>query len=256
MWLFLLADPSWVSELFARSNYLAPFTVLLLCGLGLPLPEEVTLIGSGILVHQGSVNFWLITAVCSAAILLGDSIPFWLGRHYGMSALRMKWVARILHPDRLAKIERRFAEHGNWAVFTCRFLPGVRLPGYFTAGTLGMPYARMITLDALGVALSVPVSIYLGELFGGSVENLQRQFTDLHLVLAFLVVCLVSVMVLRARTRRRQPDSKAADEAPGDGEAPSEERSDEVPDPPAPLKDPSQVRRDGIRSTGSGQTSR
>lgn len=193
-----------LDTMFGRFHYLAPFTVLLLCGIGFPLPEEVTLIGSGLLLHQGDVQFIPITLVCSTAILLGDSIPYWLGRHYGIAALRSRWFSKVLHPERFAQLERRFLEHGNWAVFTCRFLPGLRIPGYFLAGSLKMSYARFIALDTLGVLLSVPLSIYLGKLFGESIEGLRSKMHHLHMWLAFGVISLLLIMYVRARIRRRE----------------------------------------------------
>jgi membrane protein DedA with SNARE-associated domain len=195
---------------FSRFNYLAPFTVLILCGLGAPFPEEVALIGSGILLYQGEVDFWAITLVCSSAILLGDSLPFWLGRRYGMAALKRRWVRRILHPERIAILERRFVEHGNWVVFSCRFMPGIRIPGYFFAGTMRMTYTRFLALDSLGVLVSVPTSIWLGKLFGQSITELQQRFDQLHLVLAFAVVTIVLVLFLRSRNRARERQATEA----------------------------------------------
>jgi membrane protein DedA with SNARE-associated domain len=200
--LSLLADPDFLSGFFEDFSYSGPFLVLLLCGLGLPLPEEVTLIGSGILLYRGEVEFLPIVLVCSAAILIGDSIPYWLGRRYGMAALQIRWVARVLHPERFARMERRFEEHGNWAVFVCRFFAGVRIPGYFLAGTMGMRYSRFLLLDSLGVALSVPISIWAGAIFGGQVDRLQQTVSDLHLILAFLALSLALILVLRYRRQR------------------------------------------------------
>lgn len=202
-------DREWLEPLFGRFGYLAPFTVLLLCGMGLPLPEEVSLIGSGVLLHQGEVEFLPIVIVCSVAILLGDSIPFWLGRRYGLAALRVRWVARVVHPERFARLQRRFEDHGNWATFACRFLAGVRIPGYFLAGMMGMSYVRFLVLDLLGVLISVPVSIWLGRLFADQVDTLQARMKNLHVLLAFLAVSLVLIIVIRAQAKRaarnRQP---------------------------------------------------
>ena len=192
----------WVLGTFGRFNYLAPFVVLFLCGIGLPIPEEVTLIASGLLVHRGQVDFLEITCVCSAAILMGDAIPYVLGRRYGMSALKVRWVRRIIHPERFARLERRFERHGNWAVFACRFFAGVRIPGYFLAGTMRMSFGRFLLLDALGVVVSVPVSIWLGMIFAEQVDRLQESFRSLHLVLAFAILCLALVLIVRGRRRR------------------------------------------------------
>lgn len=204
----------YVEALFGRFHYLAPFTVLFLCGLGLPLPEEVALIGSGILLHQEKVQFLPITIVCSAAILLGDSVPYWIGRHWGLAALKGKWVAKILHPERFAKLERRFAEHGNWVVFSCRFMPGLRIPAYFVAGTLGMSYIRFLVLDSLGVLVSVPISIWFGKIFGGSIELLRGKMKDLHLILAFAVVATLIVVVWRTWKRRRDVREEGGESPP------------------------------------------
>lgn len=197
---------SFLGDVFGEFSYLAPFVVLLLCGLGLPLPEEVTLIGAGILLYREEVAFVPIVAVCSAAILLGDSVPYWLGRRYGMNALRVRWVARLVHPERLHRLRARFAEHGNVVTFACRFFAGIRIPGYFVAGTMGMGYARFLLLDALGVLISVPISIHLGRVFGGSVDTLKERFHDFHLILAFLVLTLTLTLLIRYR--RRGPDGR------------------------------------------------
>ena len=217
--MFLITE-GWLDGFFSEYHYLAPFVILLLCGFGLPLPEEVTLIGSGLLLYQGKVDFVAISTTCGAAILLGDSIPYWLGRRYGERALRVRWVRRILHPERFALLEKRFAEHGNWAIFTCRFLPGIRIPGYFTAGTLKMSYGRFLLLDFLGVLISVPTSIYLGKLFGERMELLQEKVQDFHLVLGFAILSLILIMFVRGRIHTRERQVKGVEEQAAQSSAP------------------------------------
>jgi membrane protein DedA with SNARE-associated domain len=200
-------DGSGVEGYLQQYGYIAMFVGLLLCGVGLPTPEEAWLLGAGFLLSKGetSATFPNMVAVCSAAILIGDSVPFWLGRHYGMRALEIRWVRRILHPERFAKLEQRFREHGNWATFVVRFFAGVRIPGYFLAGTMRMSYPRFLLLDALGVAISVPISIYLGKFFGEQTDQLQRWNKNIHLVLAFLVVALIVVIIVRSRAGKLPP---------------------------------------------------
>jgi len=192
-------------EIFQDFAYMGPFVGLLLCGLGLPLPEETFLLLAGILLYKGEVEYVPITLLCSAAILLGDSLPYYLGRRYGMRALEIGWVRRLVHPERFTRFRKRFDEHGNWAIFGCRFLPMLRIPGYFIAGTMGMRYTRLLLLDGLGVVLTVPISIHFGKLFGGQLERLKERVHDLHLILGFLVLVLVIVLVFRARWNRPGP---------------------------------------------------
>jgi membrane protein DedA with SNARE-associated domain len=186
--------------------------VLLLCGVGLPLPEEVTLIAAGLLKHQGQVEFLPIVLVCSAAILLGDSIPYLVGRKMGPRALEHRWVAKILHPERFALVEEKFLRHGSWVVFLCRFLPGIRIPAYFTAGTLGMGYVRFLVLDSLGVMISVPTSIWIAWKFGGQVE-LAAKMEGFHLLVTFALVAVISIVIFRMILRRRDQQVKALKKA-------------------------------------------
>lgn len=216
---FFADSLEYLTEWFTRFHYLAPFTVLMLCGLGAPLPEEITLIGCGLLVQQGHVGFWAITLVCSAAILLGDSIPYWLGRRFGLAALKSRLVARVLHPERFAQLERKFADNGNWAIFTCRFLPGLRIPGYFTAGTLRMSYLRFLALDSLGVLVSVPTSIWVAHLFfekfGEELGGAMKAVSEFnHIVLAGVVVVVLAILIWRRIRRKRAVEAVQPPSAP------------------------------------------
>ncbi|MBL8860321.1 MAG: DedA family protein [Planctomycetes bacterium] len=210
---------AYLVEWFTRFHYLGPFIVLLLCGLGAPLPEEVTLIGCGLLWHKGLVQFLPITIVCSAAILLGDSIPYWLGRHYGLAALKTKWVAKVLHPERFAKLERRFEDNKNWSIFTCRFLPGLRIPGYFVAGTLRMSYTRFLIIDGLGVLLSVPTSIWVAKLvfdqIGDQLAEAQKSVSRFnHYLLMGAVLLVVGIFIWRRIKKKRAVLAVPSDPTP------------------------------------------
>lgn len=204
-----------ITQMMSQYTYEAAFVVLFLCGLGLPLPEEVTLIGSGLLLYKGQVEFVHITVVCSLAILLGDSVPYWIGRRWGPAALRLRWVSRILHPERFAKLQQKFNEHGQWTTFGFRFLPGLRIPGYFMAGMLGMRYWRFILLDTVGVLISVPISIYIGKVLGDQMDQLQRTMKNFHLLLGFLVVVAVAfAIVWRMRAKRAMEAKQITSEPP------------------------------------------
>jgi len=85
---------------------------------------------------------------------------------------------------------------------------------------MGMRYSRFILLDALGVLISVPASIYLGKVFGGSVDRLKETVHDIHLILAFLALSLILILVFR---RKRRPAKTAPK---GRIPSPAEEKSD------------------------------
>lgn len=203
-----------LANLFGRAHYLGPWLVLMLCGLGAPLPEEAALIPAGVMLAnpENHLSFLHMTLVCTSAILLGDSLPFVLGKRYGLSILKLRWVSKVLHPERFAAFERRFSEHGNWAIFTCRFLPGLRIPGYFIAGTLKMSYLRFLLLDSAGVLISVPTSIFAAkwvtERFGEA--QAKKSVHEFMLWVALAVVVAVVAFVWVRSVRRRRAAARAS----------------------------------------------
>ncbi|MEZ6016368.1 MAG: DedA family protein [Planctomycetota bacterium] len=222
---------------YLGTGYLAPFVVLVLCGFGLPIPEEITMLGAGFLAHRGEVDFVPVVLVCMAATLIGDSIPYSVGRRFGRQALRSRAVRRALHPERLRSIERRFERSGLWAIFICRFLPGVRLPAWFTAGTLGIPYHRFIAVDALGAALMTPAFVALGRYSGEKIAELEGRVEGLTQILGFIAVALVVGMAIRmivSHKPRRGLGGGRPRTAPAPGTPPTAGAASPTPPPPAP----------------------
>ncbi len=209
-----------LSTLFLEYSYVAVFGVLLLCGLGLPLPEEVTLIAAGVVVYEGRAELIPMMVVTVVGILVGDSLLFYFGRRFGPTVLQRKWIARLLHVERMNKVRREFDRHGNKAVFFARFFAGIRGLVYFTAGTLGMRYRTLLLLDLLGALLSAPISVWLGFRFGAQIEQLLLHVKQLDRVLLVVLVLIVLYFVFR---RPRNPDDSAKNS--GGPTTPSTKRS-------------------------------
>ena len=89
-------------------------------------------------------------------IVLGD-----LGL-YGLGWLgaRVRWLARLLPPQRKAMLRGWLAGRVFKVVFVCRFLPGLRLPTYTTCGFLGVDF-RQFTLGAI-IATTIWTSLLFG----------------------------------------------------------------------------------------------
>src|SRR4051794_24332500 len=80
------------------TTYLIIFGVLLACGLGLPIPEDITLFVAGAVSYYGLTNVWTMMFICLIGVLMGDSIIFFLGANYGRK-LTKKWIFHKLLPD-------------------------------------------------------------------------------------------------------------------------------------------------------------
>ena len=80
------------------------------------------MIAAGVLSSHGQMNPWLAFLACVIGALAGDTVMYWLGRHFGRSILReQSWWAKIIHPEREAKIEEVIKKHGLKVLFSSRF---------------------------------------------------------------------------------------------------------------------------------------
>lgn len=197
-----------VLDLLAASPALATFGLLLLCGLGLPpWSEELVILASGYFVAEGAFSYGEAVLWCFAGILAGDSIIYGLGARVGERVYRWPILRRHMKARHRNKFNRLFIRHGTTAVFLARFLPGFRMMAYFVAGNLGMRYWKFVLLDALGAALTVPLSVYLGRVLA---ENLDHATELLHRYQVPLLILGVIALVVALRVRRQRRIARLA----------------------------------------------
>jgi len=208
---FLLNLVSGVDGVFAYGIVLL---ILLACGIGLPVPEDVSLILGGFLVYEGRAELFLMMLVGYAGILLGDSMIFFIGRRLGskVGTSPKGLLSKIITPAKRARVEELFKRHGEKIVMIARFMPGVRSVTYFTAGSVGMKYSHFAFFDSVAALVSAPVFIYLGYRFGGQLEFLLHQIRrgQRGVMIGLILVGLVSYLVYRWRSRKERERNRDA----------------------------------------------
>lgn len=193
-----------LTDFFTNYGYAAVFFVLLICGFGVPIPEDVTLVAGGIISGLGYTNVHTMFAVGMAGVLIGDATMFTIGRIYGTKVMQVRFVARYLTEERFMAVQEKFAKYGNWVLFVARFLPGLRSPIFLTAGmTRKVSFWRFLLMDGFAALISVPVWVYLGY-FGANNRDwlltwLHRGQSGILMVLAVAAVGLGVWWWLRCR---------------------------------------------------------
>ena len=177
--------------------YLLVFVILLACGLGLPIPEDITLFVAGMLAYYGMVNVWMMIIVCMGGVLIGDSTIFWLGAKYGREMTKKPLFNRLLSPERLAAVKEKLHQHGNKVIFVSRFMPLLRAPTFFSAGTLHLPFEVFFFYDGLAALISVPSIVWLVYHFGAVADQLIK--TIKHVEHGILFVVLAGVFFMLAK---------------------------------------------------------
>lgn len=195
-----------------------PFIVLLLCGLGLPIPEDIVLITAGVLGQIDGRSWIEISALMYAGVLGGDTITFVAGRHVGGWVLTSRWFQRIFPPPKQAKVVDFFDKYGAMGLFIGRYLPGLRAPIFFTAGSMKMPLVKFLFFDGLAALISVPVFVWLGHWLWGKFHDDIEQFNrSLHktnqyagwVALVIVAVAVIGFVIWRRKRRIRKAAEKA-----------------------------------------------
>jgi len=182
------------------------FGILLACGFGLPMPEDIILLSAGILASHGIVHLHHAHLVCFAGVIIGDGIIYTLGLKLGPQLKSRAPFKKILTPERDAKVTEVFRKYGTKVIFMARFMPGLRMPIFLTAGMFHVKWWVFIGLDGFAALISVPVWVYLGFFFGENLEQLEkttRRFQiGIYSILATVIVVLITIYLIRLRRRR------------------------------------------------------
>jgi membrane protein DedA with SNARE-associated domain len=217
-----------LASLTPTSVYSTLAGILLLCGLGLPVPEDISLIAAGYMAHIEVVNVHTVFVVCLAAVLGGDLLAFFVGSLFGPRLLESRLFKRVFSPRKQIRVRAYFRKYGSKVIFVGRFLPGLRFSIFFSAGTMGVRPTTFILYDSLAAAISVPTLVYLAWYFGEHIDRVgawARRSEYGILVVAGVAVLLVFLKTYR---RRSKPASSAAP-TPS-----SEQLPPPVPPPPRP----------------------
>ena len=182
--------------------------ILLMCGFGLPIPEDISLIAAGYFAWKGVLHVHTAFLVCLGAVLGGDTLAFFLGRFFGRRVLASSLARKYFTPRRQLRVRAYFRKFGSKVVLVGRFTPGLRFTIFFTAGTLHVRPAVFLIYDFTAAAFSVPVLLYSAWFFGGQIDRVvlfARRTENGIFALIAIVVAVVAVKAWRRRRRAPQP---------------------------------------------------
>lgn len=176
--------------------YAVLFSVLVLSGVGLPVPEEVTLITGGYLAYLEFIDFWSAVYVLTAGIVAADVGGYLLGRFGGEYIARAltRWrPLEILHQ----KVAALFVRHGDKIVLMSRpfFMVRVAVPMY--AGHTKMRFTKFFLLD---IAAAVPWTLFLVSLsyYLGSGFDLLTEIREIkHIFFAAVGLAIILFTAVR-----------------------------------------------------------
>lgn len=158
-------------QLVGKLGYVGIALILVLGGLGLPIPEEAPIILAAILTRNGQMSGVLAFSTCLGGVLLGDFVVYFLGYYFGERVLSLPLTRRLLTKPRETQIKGYFHRHGFRILILGRFAVGFRTAAYLTAGILKLPPLRLFLTDLVAALLSTSLMFGLGYLFAHHIEK-------------------------------------------------------------------------------------
>lgn len=208
-WFTQYAYQSWII-------YLAIFAAMLASGFGVPIPEEFTLISAGLVCYIASrpdiypppafgnspVDPYVTAGVAFFSVVFADTLVFFLGKYFGGRILRSRFMDR--YRARFEKVAEWTKKYGMWAAGGFRFTPGLRFPGHFACGMMGLSVSKFVTVDAIAAGISVPTQVLLVAFYGETILVYFKQFKLILLALLGLglVYWLVRTLWKRLATSK------------------------------------------------------
>ena len=202
-----------ISAYIEHFTYLGLFVVLLLCGLGMPIPEDVALLAGGYLVHRGITRYPITLVVSLVGVVAGDNSLFFLGRRFGTGWVRYFGIGRPGRQVQIERIQKFMQRHGHRAIFYARFLAGLRALIYLSAGSFGVRPAIFLVYDLLGALISVPIVVTLGYIFGKQLEMIVKYLGGFERLIVVVLVLSALLYGTRMFVMRKTPPPDVSGES-------------------------------------------
>ena len=186
-----------------------PWVVLAVVGLvvfvedalfvGFVIPGETAAILGGVAASMGHVNLAAVIVTVVVAAILGDSVGYEVGRHFGPRILQLRVFDK--RRARLDDAQHFLGRRGGMAVLLGRWVAFFRAVMPALAGAARMPYRTFLTYNAVGGLIWGVVVVTAGYLAGSSYAQVEKAIGRDGALIAVGVVFL-AVAVWKIRERR------------------------------------------------------
>jgi membrane protein DedA with SNARE-associated domain len=174
--------------LMARHGYALTFGLLVAESLGLPLPAAIALVAAGAAVAAHALWGPYVLLAAIAALLLGDTVQFWLGRYMGW--LLLGFLCRVsINPETcILRSAESFYKRGKITLVIAKFIPGVNTMAAPLAGSMKMRFWQFLRLDLAGSSLYALAYLSVGYLSRDFLAATLRGFHAAGLAMEIVVI--------------------------------------------------------------------
>jgi membrane protein DedA with SNARE-associated domain len=182
--------------LMARHGYALIFGLLLIESLGLPFPAAIALVAAGAAVAAHALWGPYILSVGIVALLMGDVVQFWLGRHMGWALLGVLCRVSINPETCILRSAESFYKRGKLTLIVAKFIPGVNTMAAPLSGSMKMPFWQFLRLDFLGALVYELAYLSLGYISRDFLAAVLRGFHAAGLAMETVVLAALAVYLV------------------------------------------------------------
>ncbi len=182
-------------DLVEHFHYLGIFLLLILGGIGLPFPEDATLILTGFLVAQNVIRPVYAFLAVYCGLLASDFFLYGVGRKYGRMIVSHKKFQKIISPDQISKLEEKFQRRGVWVVLIGRHFLGLRAQIFLVAGVMRMSAIKFLLADGFTSLFTIALMGGIGYAGGNSVDVLKKDVKRIEHIAFLTFAILISAWI-------------------------------------------------------------
>ncbi len=194
---FLLHCNQYIGQFIQEyGNFIYPILfIIIFCETGLVflpfLPGDSLIFAAGTFAAIGKMNFWLLIIIIIMSAILGDTVNYEIGKHFGKKILNNKKF-KLIKDENLKKAEDLVKQYGGTAVLLARFMPIIRTIVPFVVGIGELHYPKFIKYNAIGGIVWVSLFLTMGYLFG-NIKAVQEHFT--LIIIAIVILSLLPILI-------------------------------------------------------------
>jgi len=183
-------------SMMARHGYALTFCLLLAEAIGLPFPAAIALVAAGAAVASHTLSAPSVLLAAMVALMIGDSVQFWLGRVSGWALLG--FLCRLsMNPETcILRSAESFYKRGKMTLLIAKFIPGVNTMAAPLAGSMKMHYGQFLRLDFAGALLYCSTYLLVGYVSRDFLAATLNSFHEAGLAMEVVVAAAVLVYAI------------------------------------------------------------
>lgn len=182
--------------LMARHGYALTFGLLLAEAIGLPFPAAIALVAAGAAVAAHALWGPYVLIVAVAALLLGDTVQFWLGRYMGWALLGFLCRVSINPETCILRSAESFYKRGKATLVVAKFIPGVNTMAAPLAGSMKMRFSQFLRLDCAGALTYSVTYLAVGFLSRDFLKAILRGFHAAGRAMETVIIAALAVYAI------------------------------------------------------------